>query len=414
MAPSSAANWFERKKLADAADWLAVAFAVSLPWSTSATGILAVLWAIALIPSLEWEKVRSEVTSAVGGLPVLLFALGLLGMAWADVSLHGRFGGLDSFVKLLAIPLLFAQFGRSERGVWIFGGYLASCAVLLAASTVVGLLPANAFIHLTWDKVLVKNSATQGGEFVTCIFGLLYFAADLGDRERRAVAAGALLLALAFLANVLYVATSRTALVTIVPLLLVLAVRRLSAKGAILLFCGVVLIGAVAWSSSPYLRFRTTSVWTEIGKYETNEGVTSSGERLEFYRKSLRFVADAPVFGHGTGSIPELFRRSAVGQTGAAASATTNPHNQTFAVAIQLGLVGAVVLWAMWIAHLLLFRGPGLAEWIGAVIVVQNVVGSLFNSHLFDFVQGWVYVIGVGVAGGMVLKGRLTKPPGVP
>ena len=62
-------------------------------------------------------------------------------------------------------------------------------------------------------------------------------------------------------------------------------------------------------------------------------------------------------------------------------------------MAIQLGLVGAVVLWAMWIAHLLLFRGNGLAEWIGLVVVVQNIVGSLFNSHLFDFAQGWVYVL---------------------
>ena len=76
-----------------------------------------------------------------------------------------------------------------------------------------------------------------------------------------------------------------------------------------------------------------------------------------------------------------------------------NPHNQTLAVAIQLGLVGAAVLWAMWIAHQLLFRGNTFAEWIGLVIVVQNIVGSLFNSHLFDFVQGWVYVASVLQAG---------------
>jgi O-antigen ligase len=104
--------------------------------------------------------------------------------------------------------------------------------------------------------------------------------------------------------------------------------------------------------------------------------------------------------------MPSLFAEAAAGQTGAAGSATSNPHNQTFAVAIQLGLIGAAVLWAMWIAHLLLFRGSGLAEWIGLVIVVQNVVGSLFNSHLFDFVQGWVYIVGVGVCGGMALKHR--------
>ena len=34
------------------------------------------------------------------------------------------------------------------------------------------------------------------------------------------------------------------------------------------------------------------------------------------------------------------------------------------------------------------------------MVAVQNVVGSFFNSYLFDFSQGWLYVLGVGVAGG--------------
>jgi hypothetical protein len=33
-------------------------------------------------------------------------------------------------------------------------------------------------------------------------------------------------------------------------------------------FGGAILIGLVAWSSSPYLHFRTTAIWTEIQKYE--------------------------------------------------------------------------------------------------------------------------------------------------
>ena len=58
----------------------------------------------------------------------------------------------------------------------------------------------------------------------------------------------------------------------------------------------------------------------------------------------------------------------------------------------------------MWIAHLALFRPDSFAAWVGLVVVAQNIVGSLFNSHLFDFTQGWAYVIGVGVAGGIVLR----------
>ena len=38
--------------------------------------------------------------------------------------------------------------------------------------------------------------------------------------------------------------------------------------------------------------------------------------------------------------------------------------------------------------------------------MVQNIFSSLFNSHLFDFHEGWMYVLGVGVAGGMVLKAK--------
>jgi hypothetical protein len=71
-----------------------------------------------------------------------------------------------------------------------------------------------------------------------------------------------------------------------------------------------------------------------------------------------------------------------------------------------------LALYAMWISHFLLFRGPGMAAWIGLVIVVQNVVSSVFNSHLFDFVQGWIYVFGLGVAGGIVLQQRPTTQAG--
>jgi hypothetical protein len=72
-------------------------------------------------------------------------------------------------------------------------------------------------------------------------------------------------------------------------------------------------------------------------------------------------------------------------------------------------VLGIIVLYAMWLSHLLLFRGDGAANWIGLLVVVQNIFTSLFNSHIFDFHEGWMYVLGVGVAGGMVLKARATE-----
>src|SRR5262245_3466430 len=100
----------DRARLATIADGLAGAVAVSLPWSTSATGILIVLWLVAVVPTLDVASVRRELVTAAGGLPVLLWALGAVGMLWADASWSDRLDGLGSFHKLLVIPLLLAQF----------------------------------------------------------------------------------------------------------------------------------------------------------------------------------------------------------------------------------------------------------------------------------------------------------------
>lgn len=410
MAGLPIAASIDRARLARFADALLVALAVSLPWSTSATGILGVLWLLALIPTLEWAEVRRELLTPAGGLPVLLFLLGVLGMAWAGVSWHARWNGLDSFFKLLAIPLLLAQFRRSDRGSWVLGGYLASCVVLVVVSLLGELIaPHAAIFRHGGEHVLVKNPATQSGEFVTCIFGMLYLAVESFERRRWLWLAGLLAVALAMLADILFLAVGRTALVVAAVLLVLFAVTRLSLRGSAVLFAAVAALAVVGWFSSPYFHKRTVTLWTNLRQYERSDASNSVSERIEFTKKSLAFLREAPVIGHGTGSIHALFEKSAVGETGPAASATTNPHNQTFAVAIQLGLVGAVALWAMWIAHLLLFRGEGLVAWVGLVVVVQNIVGSLFNSHLFDFVQGWTYVVGVGVAGGMMLKARAAK-----
>ena len=163
-------------------------------------------------------------------------------------------------------------------------------------------------------------------------------------------------------------------------------------------------LAALAWVASPQLRWTTDTFLRDYQLYKEKNIPTSIGLRLEYWQKSLRLFAEAPVIGHGTGSTRGLFEQAAVGRVGAAADVVSNPHNQTLNIAVQWGVVGIVALYAMWLSHLLLFRGEGLVAWIGLLVVVQNIFTSLFNSHLFDFHEGWMYVLGVGVAGGMVLK----------
>jgi len=220
-----------------------------------------------------------------------------------------------------------------------------------------------------------------------------------------------------FLINFAFVITSRIALVLPPILLLLFGWRLFRWKGILAAILLSLILGGAAWFSSPVLRGRVEASITEMQEYRAADRATSIGQHVAFLKESWMIIASAPIIGHGTGSIAEEFRRVTAGQTGVSAEATVNPHNQTFAVAIQLGIVGAVALWAMWIAHLALLMGESVVAWLGLVVVVENILSSIVHSHLFDFNNGWLYVFGVGVLGGTILRqreGDLKKPPIAP
>jgi O-antigen ligase len=388
-----------------AVDILAVLTAVSLPWSTSAVGLLIVLWLLALVPTLNARAHLRFLNRPSCLLPLCFFALAVVGTLWADAPWPARLHGISPVAKLLVIPALLYHFERSERGAWVFVAFLVSCSLLMVLSWIVLFAPALKLTATVSDGVPVKNYIDQSQEFALCMVALAPFVMSLYSQKRFALSGACALLILGFLANLAFVASARSALVYLPVLLFLYAFMHLNRRASALLFVGTVVAATIIWSTSSYLRGRITAIATEYHYYQQNIPL-STGLRLEYWQKSLKFFADAPILGNGTGSTRQLFERDAIGQTGLSAEVVGNPHNQTLYVAVQWGLVGVALLYAMWLAHLYLFRGHGLANWVGLLVVAQNIASSLLNSHLFDFHEGWMYVLGVGVAGGMSFKQR--------
>lgn len=405
-----------RERLARVAEALAVATAISLPWSTSATGILIVLWAVTAVPTLDWRRVRQELLTPAGGLPVLLWSLGAVGMLWADVDWSTRLHGLSGAHKLLLIPLLIAQFRTSGNGLQVAAAFLLSATALLLMSWAGALSPQLVWLRPEIPGIPVKDYIAQSGEFVLCAVALLHLSITAFRGNRKLLALGFASLSALFLANIVYVATGRTALVVLPFLILIVGLQRFAWKGVVLIAILAGLVASAAWFSSPYLQIRVKGAFAEVRDYQTMHAMTSSGQRLAYWKSSLQFIAAAPLLGHGTGSIQKLYTEAATRDRDQILYAVNNPHNQILAVAIPLGLVGTAVLLAMWASHLLLFRGHGIVPWLGTILVLQNMLSSLFNSHLFDFTQGWIYVFGVGVLGGLMRRSalgqdRITTPP---
>ena len=383
-------------------DTLAIAVAVSLPWSTSATGVCIALWLTVLVPTINWKHFTLEMARPACALPILFVGLIVLGTLWSEASWAARLHGIKPAAKLLLIPFLFYHFRRSERGLLVFWAFLASCTLLMILSWVVLFDPSLNIVHTDLAGVPVKDYIAQNQEFALCAFALAACALIALRSGHWPTAVMLLALVAAFVANMVFAAFARTAMLYMPVLLVLFGLRYLSRRSMLVLFAGAAVICALAWTMSPYLRQRIADIGIEYRAHDSTS-IASTAQRLIYWRKSLTLFSEAPLLGHGTGSIRMQFERQAVGKAGLEAEITSNPHNQTLNVAVQWGLPGVLLLYAMWSSHALLFTRRGTTEWIGLVVVVQNVLSSLLNSHLFDFHQGWLYVLGVGVAGGMSL-----------
>jgi O-antigen ligase len=388
------------------ADLIAVLIALALPWSTSLVGIFAGIWLVTVVPTLDFKAVLQSLKRPICALPIALFVLALGGTLWSDAPWGARTYALSPATKLLVLPLLIYHFERSARGMWVFIAFLISCTLLTAVSWLVLLDPALSLKHGDAERgIFVKNYIDQSQEFALCAVVLTYPVITLLRANRIWQALLLTAIAVSFIVNMAFVIVSRTALVTMPIMLAVFAMMHLKWRTNVILFASTVVLASLAWMASPQLQATTEKFTRDYRLYKELNQPTSIGNRLEFYRKSLRFFSEAPLIGHGTGSTRGLFEAAATGPAELAGGQVIgNPHNQTLNVAVQWGSIGVVILYAMWLVHLLLFRGDGLVAWIGLMVVLQNIFSSLFNSHLFDFHEGWMYVLGVGVAGGATLR----------
>ncbi|MBV9562323.1 MAG: O-antigen ligase family protein [Bradyrhizobium sp.] len=399
-------------------DRLAALTAIMVPWSTTGVGVAATLWLIALVPTVEPRALLRSLTRPVSVLPIALFVLAVVGMLWSEAPWALRLHGLSPIAKFLVLPLFVYHFERAPRGgLAVFIAFLASCAVLALVSCAVAFDPGLSIKQLfsrvpvaPTNGIFVKDYIDQGQEFSLCAIALAYPVLALLKEKRIREALLLALIALGFVANMMFVITSRTALVTMPIMLAVFALLHLRLRVALASLGVIILLAVVVWFSSSQLRATIGKFFTDYHNTETLNLESGIGSRLIYWQKAVGFIGNAPVIGHGTGSTRGLFEQAAVGETGARGQVVGNPHNQTLNVAVQWGVLGVILLYAMWLTHLLLFRGEGLVAWIGLLVVVQNVFTSLFNSHLFDFTEGWIYVVGVGVAAGMTLAARAGEP----
>jgi O-antigen ligase len=333
----------------------------------------------------------------------------VIGMLWSPTPFAPG-GGVGHYAKLLLIPVAMACAFTPRQGLQIGYGFLAGCLVVLALSflSFFILLPPP-FRH-AMDGVPVKDNAVQSGCFALCAFALALGGVSAWVEGNRRRAAAMLILALVFLADIFMIFISKTGILMTAALVALFVVQAGGWRRSLLIAMPIVLIAAIAlWTSAPAQR-RLKEIATDIHAVDsgkgTSEATLSTASRLDFWSKAVEFIEQAPLFGHGTGSTKSLYQSLEATRPSPYGEAVPDPHNQFFAIAIQVGLVGGAILLAMWAAHYSMFVGSGFACALGQAVVIQNLIGSLFNSHLSTVTQGMLYCLAVGLLGGIVQRAR--------
>jgi O-antigen ligase len=196
-------------------------------------------------------------------------------------------------------------------------------------------------------------------------------------------------LALAALLNVLLLLPGRTGYLACFVVAGLAALWGLPRRARWAMLVGApLLLAVIVMFGSNQFATRLSQVLHESQNYsQSGETTTSSGWRLNAWRRSLQAIEQKPLLGHGVGSWTPAVKRMdgerAIADFGVGNS--SNPHQEFLLWGVELGIGGSLLLIALLLAMLLDARqfAPALKRATHTTLAV-TALACLFNSSLYD------------------------------
>ena len=377
----------------------------SVSFSTALTnlfvGLAYIGFVLALCTSAGLRGVRRSPPAL---LALALLALYIIGASWSIAPHDDIRTALQKYSRLLVLPIAVALSwrdpalaGRALRWFLAGAGVLALSCYLVS----IGKMPQS---NLGWwrvsteanDAYVFKNHITIGillGFAANASFLLATYSATARARVA-GIAAG-----VAFAVPIVFLSQGRTGYVALLigAFTVFLLRTRVTPLRTLAGLAAIALLSAGFYLASPNVKSRTDALVTEV---RTNQQGSPNGLRLSFMRVGLQVVASHPLLGLGTGSFAQAFAPTALAEWPAGsemALARHQPHSEFLLVAVQLGLLGACVYFAM-LATLgsAAIGKRGIEADSLALLWVIYVLTSMFNSLLWDTTEAHLFLLLAG------------------
>lgn len=375
-----------------AARWLAVALGFTIPISTAMDSILLVLILALWLAGAEFR----EKLDSIQHNPVALSALALLAMV-AVGALYGRgplsdalnYGG--KYADLLYLALLMPLFRDPQTRRYALSAFVAAMVLTLVLSYLLALrlLPPDSWI---WgspsDAAIFRDHITQN-------ILMAYFAFACVTKARAEPTLGmrvlwGILVVLAIY-DVLFLVQGRSGYLALGVLVLYFAYDWGRWRGLAASSAAVLLLGGAGYVASPTLHDRLNGVIRHvIGWRHGHDLHTSIGLRMSYVPNSLAIIRAHPFFGVGTGGFRQAYARQIRGTN---SPMTHNPHNQYLLIAIEMGVIGLILLLNLFYTQWRTARALAPVERrLARALVLTFATGSLVNSLLIDDTERLFYI----------------------
>lgn len=213
-----------------------------------------------------------------------------------------------------------------------------------------------------------------------------------------------ILLAVLALANTLLLLEGRSGYVVALTAIALAAMWTMPPRLrlATLVITPVVLLLGLSLGSAQ-VQERVTKILRESQEYASGQTVqmeSSSGWRLNAWRRSLQAMQDKPLLGHGVGAWTPAVKRL----EGSAATKVfgegnhSNPHHEYLLWGVELGVGGSLLLLAALACMARdALRFPTNVQRATLAVVAATAVACLFNSALYDDLMGDFFCVALGL-----------------
>ncbi len=330
--------------------WLLWLLAFSLPLSTSAVSVTAVLITVCWMAEGRFrEKFQEIVTSPLCIAVFVYLGVLLIGLCWTDSFADGA-QAIRKQWKILLAPIFLTAI-RWERRWWYVTAFIVGVTATMAVVSLdaVELLPAiTLFSHpIQFDTETVQLQYTP--MLALAIYLLLHQLLWGGMKGGRWW--GLLVLAAVLMIH-LFAARGRAghvAFFVFMALLLFQYYRRNVTKAVILAVLLFPLIFFIAYRISPVFHDRMTAIQHDLKTLDENPD-TSVGLRLHYWNISWKLIRESPWIGVGTGDFGRAYAE-VNSQMSPAVPPTNNPHNQYVFATAQLGVLGLLSVLGLFFVH---------------------------------------------------------------